>query len=430
MDLKRKLLSNSLNRSLPTVVPDDNDDDSAAANRKQRRSRQILNTVTNIVNDERKRTGRSKNGRRGRVSKVDINNDASAAAADDDSVELDEEYDSDENEKDYEAYYYENDDDDGRIITTVVNNKINNTNTSSSVSGNDSVLLKLPGAVAVSSSSSSENNGIAAKVSSSSFPGDHVPNEISFLIRSYLDVLLCSVAIEKLRLITSGIRHSEYAIPSIVNNILKYNNIMFEDVTMSDTKLYIPEPLWYDIDIQNRHLHLYLNQEMYNMFCTKMSDTPVTMISGIVPLERYNPLTVHKALKTLDSAMINCAVVCDHVAQHIISELYENIDERSMKSDGADIHERYNRYGTTLHSMLDITLIGNQVQETNQTSNFLTMLGCNNNSNLSSTATANRTTIDDLFNDVSSSSAAATAPISLMGSGGLDGFVNSFSYSS
>lgn len=196
---------------------------------------------------------------------------------------------------------------------------------------------------------------------------EKIQSEIVFYIRSYLDVLFGSVIQEAIILSTKGYRNSEYAIPTTVSNILKYNNIMFTRVTMSSTLIELPEPLWYDMNIANSHLHLYLYRPLYDSFCSKLSDHPVIISSGIIPLENYNPLASNPNIQKIDSATINCAVICDHLAQHIISDVLN-----PEKPDGADIHEKYNLHGTTLHSMLDITCIGTQLSK-EENSNFITL---------------------------------------------------------
>lgn len=214
---------------------------------------------------------------------------------------------------------------------------------------------------------------------------DCVPDEIAFRIRAYLDVLLGATSIEKLRLATTmynGLgsaandrahRDSQYAIPNIVDAILKYNNIAFSSVVLYRTKIELVEPIWYDIDLPNNELRLFVSANS-RAFPRQITDYPVVMASGIVPVERYNPHAPNPAIDNIDIATIHCAVMCDHVAQHIIDELLDT----EPKSEGADIHDRFGRCGTTLHSMFDITSVGDKCENYSETSKLVTLFDARN----------------------------------------------------
>lgn len=213
---------------------------------------------------------------------------------------------------------------------------------------------------------------------------DCLPNELSFRIRAYLDVLLGATSIEKLRLATmrfySGAsastssandrnsRDSLYAIPTIVDAILKYNNIVFGSVTLYKTKADLIEPIWYDVDLPNNALRLFTNVDS-RLFVRQMTDFPVVMSSGIIPIERYNPYVTNPMIDSIDAATIHCAVTCDHVAQHIIDEVLSD----EPRIDGADVHDQFGKFGTTLHSMFDITIMGDKCETQNETSRLVTI---------------------------------------------------------
>lgn len=214
---------------------------------------------------------------------------------------------------------------------------------------------------------------------------DCLPNELSFRIRAYLDVLLGATSIEKLRLATMRFysggasasassvndrnsRDSLYAIPTIVDAILKYNNIVFGSVTLYKTKADLIEPIWYDVDLPNNALRLFTNVDS-RLFVRQITDFPVVMASGIIPIERYNPYVTNPMIDNIDAATIHCAVTCDHVAQHIIDEVLSD----EPRIDGADVHDQFGKYGTTLHSMFDITIMGDRCETHNETSRLVTI---------------------------------------------------------
>lgn len=231
-----------------------------------------------------------------------------------------------------------------------------------------------------SRSSGGDNNGDPSL-------NDCVPNDIAFRVRAYLDVLLGATSIEKARLAaaryTSGggsgnrgfgknndlaYRDSLYAVPNIVDAILKYNNIAFSSVILYRTKTELIEPIWYDIDLPNNELRLFANTNS-RQFARQMNNYPVVMSSGIIPVERYNPYMPNPIIDNIDIATIHCAVTCDHVAQHIIDEVFDP----EPPADGADIHDRFARHGTTLHSMFDITVMGDKCENNNETSRLVTI---------------------------------------------------------
>lgn len=226
------------------------------------------------------------------------------------------------------------------------------------------------------------DDGSEATLNASVSEDGFVPSWVTFHLRSYLDVLFGAVTLEKIRLVKTRNRRSEFAVPNVVDSILRYNNIAFAEVEMcwlNGTQMV--EPIWYDIDAFNNRLQLYLSQSMYDSFCAKQSDDPVTMASGLVPIENYNPYaTSPEASGPLDKATINCAIACDHVAQHIISDVLRP----TRLSPGADLHERFAEVGCTLHSILDVTAVSSKEAgqclglsndgATRNTSSYLTLI--------------------------------------------------------
>lgn len=182
---------------------------------------------------------------------------------------------------------------------------------------------------------------------------DEVPDTVTYRVRAYLDELFGTIMLQ--------VKESNScfdAVPIVVSNILKYNNIQFATVDMYKTRVNIPEPLWFKFEIDKRHLILYLNEIMYNDYCTTTTSTevPVVWSCGHIPVDKYNPYRTHPDVSELDTAKIKCAMACDHVAQHIIHRYY---NDKPLLAN-TELHEGgWTRYGTTLHSMLDIEIVEN-----------------------------------------------------------------------
>lgn len=197
--------------------------------------------------------------------------------------------------------------------------------------------------------------GGSAKVSSYKTLGSsigEVPKYVSQYIRDYFDILINAVMLEARFLISTELQHvnSILAIPGTVYEILKYNNICFKTVKWCTTKVDLHEPVWYTFNIQKSELILYINEGMYEDFCSKNNSDPVIFTSGLIPIEMYNPYEVNPNFEPIQLSMVHCAIASDHVAQHIIYDVMYS--EKKIAS--ADIHYHFADYGTTLHSIFRI----------------------------------------------------------------------------
>lgn len=175
-------------------------------------------------------------------------------------------------------------------------------------------------------------------------------DEIVKGVRDYLDMLFSTT-------VMAGIKASsdrpEEVIPVIVTNILAFNNIEFATVDLYRVSPgYLNEPIWYSINIAARNLTLYFDRSLFDDFAIKFGDCPVTFSDGFIAVERYNPFAQHPTIDAIRPADINYAIVCDHVCQHILSELMQPDYRASVMHEG--IHYNYRRCGTTLHSMFDV----------------------------------------------------------------------------
>lgn len=166
-------------------------------------------------------------------------------------------------------------------------------------------------------------------------------------IRDYMDILFSSIMIEA-NLNCQRTRESIHAIPGVVNAILEYNNISFKTIELTKTTHRLFEPIVYYYDIINSKLNLFVNESMYDTFCMKNEERPVVYSGGVIPVEIFNPFATPPTVTDIDSAMIHCAIICDHVAQHIISDIFDE------KNPCADIHDNFTRMGTTLHSIFKL----------------------------------------------------------------------------
>ena len=213
-----------------------------------------------------------------------------------------------------------------------------------------------------------------------------IPDEISYHLRHYLDILFSSVILESRKLILNQEKNSIFAIPAVVNNILTYNNISFKTVKYMITKIFLPEPVWYYFDVQANELILFLYEPLYNNLCMKSNILPVTLSSGNLVLEKFNNNYYdddadndaddaengdffRNRQSDIDRAILNCAIVADHVAQHIISDIFDP----NKKFKSSNLHSNYNKVGTTLHSMLNITAI-KQNEHINEDKHSLTII--------------------------------------------------------
>lgn len=168
-------------------------------------------------------------------------------------------------------------------------------------------------------------------------------------IRTYMDILFSSIAIEAHMVALMQERESMLALPGVISAILEYNNVSFRTIKYCITKRQLFEPVWFYINTKLSELTLFFNTDMYNKFCMKDTKSPITFTSGIIPVELLNPYDCDPNYDGIDLGMLHCAIMADHTAQHILSALFDK-----NKIPCADIHDNFTKYGTTLHSMFYI----------------------------------------------------------------------------
>lgn len=176
--------------------------------------------------------------------------------------------------------------------------------------------------------------------------------KVTYNIRRYLNLVFGKMVIDM-----KYYKDLKGIIPTIVSTILEFNNIAFGEVLLILTNDRLFEPVWYKMNLNSRKLILYMDEQMYLDFSRKfIKSIPVYYSSGTIPIEKYNTLYEHPEEIKINFAMINVFVICDHVAQHIIFDIYN----KDIKHKNDDIHLNYTKYGTTFHSMFEIERINKQ----------------------------------------------------------------------
>lgn len=176
-----------------------------------------------------------------------------------------------------------------------------------------------------------------------------VPDIITRKIRDYLDIIYGTViAAASIACLNDVVP----AIPFIVCNILRYNNIVFQKIEYYTTRINLYEPIDYLFDINESKLQLIINDSFFKLYLSKRKLTKVNYLSGNIPIEKYNPYK--NLFNAANDGIVNAVVLADHVAQHIITDFYHKLHQIEIPPT-ASMHCGFTKYGTTLHSMFDIT---------------------------------------------------------------------------
>lgn len=163
---------------------------------------------------------------------------------------------------------------------------------------------------------------------------------VSKKIRKYLDLVYSVIALANNK--NSWVE----IIPSVVSNILRFNNIQFDYINLYITNVQTIEPVMFTYNISESCLDLYMNSDMHKDYCTTKTVAKINWVPKEIDVEKYNSFD---AYTNVDLPMVKCAVFCDHVAQHIIASLTCDL------KDSADPHENYTEQGCTFASIFDIT---------------------------------------------------------------------------
>lgn len=189
---------------------------------------------------------------------------------------------------------------------------------------------------------------------------DETPLELTQKIRRYMDVLYGTIYY-----CTGLTEHIIEIIPYVVRNILNYNNLEFSNVLYEKFNEECVEPIWYKYDIDSSTLKLFLFEPSIKQYCVNFKNLDVIYTCGVIQLQQFNPYKSICEDKefTQDKQSINqCIALCDHIGQHIVNSLWHDFNEEPLP-DTADLHYQFTKYGTTLHSMFELTAISNKKQD-------------------------------------------------------------------
>lgn len=213
-----------------------------------------------------------------------------------------------------------------------------------------------------------------------------VPESASLNVRAYLDEVFGSLMSRLSVPSANGFGTGEPSVfeyvGTVVDSILRYNNIHFRTITVTvlkDSDAHMPEPLWYafpNINDANStgaggcsvscgdELQIFVSYLWYREYSAVNTGVPVLWPNGALVIEKYNLPEEDRRVSVMDATKIKCVVACDHLAQHIINEYSLRSEGENSASqiqnltdlDG-DIHDRWTKTGATLHSFLDLTVL-------------------------------------------------------------------------
>ena len=164
-----------------------------------------------------------------------------------------------------------------------------------------------------------------------------------------------------------GCRDIASAIPGTVYNILRYNGCQFAKIRFYTRSVNLFEPIWYNmnLDKHTNYLELFINETMIDQFCRKTNNDMefVQLEPPITRLSNYNldvgEMMQHDMQRFITASM-KLVMLCDHVCQHILSELHNrNIPKASKLHDP----QFFCKHGTTINSMFRITQTGTKMPD-------------------------------------------------------------------
>lgn len=215
-------------------------------------------------------------------------------------------------------------------------------------------MIKLPGTLTTSVTSEFDRNTKTDNVLLNRDFANNAPTDITRNIVRYLDEVFGSLMRRLSGCMEDDVKAFSH-MGGIVDSILRYNNIHFDTVNVREVKqeFNMPEPLWFTFNTHT--LDLFVAKSWYESYVVINTNVPVLWQCGNVAIDKFNSTDQDPIVGPLDLAKIKCIIACDHVAQHIIHDYTVNCEQLSH----SDIHESWTSNGTTLHSMLDLTVYTN-----------------------------------------------------------------------
>lgn len=222
-----------------------------------------------------------------------------------------------------------------------------------------------------------------------------IPEAASLNVRAYLDEvfgsLMSRLAVPSANGFGTGEPSVFEYVGTVVDSILRYNNIHFRTITVTvlkDFDAHMPEPLWYafpNINDANSgtggcsvscgdELQIFVSFPWYREYSAVNTNVPVLWPNGALVVEKYNLPEEDRRVSVMDETKVKCIVACDHLAQHIINEYSLRSEDGSSELqqvhnltdlDG-DIHDRWTKTGATLHSFLDLTVLLDRHDQTDR----------------------------------------------------------------
>lgn len=202
-------------------------------------------------------------------------------------------------------------------------------------------------------------------------------DKTTWFVRQYLDMAfssaLCSMAMSEIAMSSArnngkfiGCRDIASAIPGTVYNILCYNGCQFSKIRFHSKSVNLFEPIWYTMNLDKNlnYLELFINESMINQFCRKTNnESEFVQVEPTIPrITEYNLNLgeMQHDMQRFITASVKLVILCDHVSQHILSDLHNrNIPKASKLHDS----QFFCKYGTTINSMFRITQTGTIMPE-------------------------------------------------------------------
>lgn len=195
------------------------------------------------------------------------------------------------------------------------------------------------------------------------------PLQVTKKIRKYMDMLYSTIYLASEKENTDEIIE---IVPYLIRNILNFNNFMFSTIKIYNIKNEFVEPIWYNYDIDENVLELYIFEESIKKLCENTKKLEVIFTSGLIPLHKFNPYksVCDSTNFDQDAQSISYLIaLCDHASQHIINNLHHDLNNEIIP-DSSDLHYKFTKYGTTLHTMFDLNRIAKREKGINTSTCF------------------------------------------------------------